>query len=298
MLEFDGATKRFGAVGGARRVHVRGPARPAHRLPRPERRRQDDRDAGGVRAGRAGRRGGAVAGRTDRPLPSGRGSATCPRSGACTPACGCATSSCTSASSAGGRGTDVGRSVDAWLERLGLADRASDRLDALSHGNQQRVQLIAALVNEPDLLVLDEPFSGLDPIAIGAHGRAARRARRRGRDGAVLQPPARPGRGPVRGRRHHRPRPDRAAPASSTDLRAAVPQRFVDIRYRGAAPDWSRLAVGGGRRGERRPGPAAGRSRHRPRRGGGRRPATATDVVSFAYQPPTLSELFRQAVAA
>ena len=39
---------------------------------------------------------------------------------------------------------DVGRSVDGWLERLGLADRAADRLDALSHGNQQRVQLIAA----------------------------------------------------------------------------------------------------------------------------------------------------------
>jgi ABC-2 type transport system ATP-binding protein len=64
----------------------------------------------------------------------------------------------------------VRRSVDAWLERLGLADRAADRLDALSHGNQQRVQLIAALVNEPGLLVLDEPFSGLDPIAMGVMG--------------------------------------------------------------------------------------------------------------------------------
>ncbi|MGZ4632373.1 MAG: ABC transporter ATP-binding protein, partial [Actinomycetes bacterium] len=63
---------------------------------------------------------------------------------------------------------DAGLITDRWLERLGVADRASDRLDALSHGNQQRVQLIAALVNEPDLLVLDEPFSGLDPIAMGA----------------------------------------------------------------------------------------------------------------------------------
>jgi ABC-type uncharacterized transport system ATPase subunit len=50
----------------------------------------------------------------------------------------------------------------------GVADRAMDLLDTLAHGNQQRVQLIAALVNEPDLLVLDEPFSGLDPIAMGA----------------------------------------------------------------------------------------------------------------------------------
>src|SRR5207344_3440085 len=47
---------------------------------------------------------------------------------------------------------EVSRSVDGWLDRLGLSDRASDRLDALSHGNQQRVQLIAALINEPDLL--------------------------------------------------------------------------------------------------------------------------------------------------
>jgi ABC-2 type transport system ATP-binding protein len=66
----------------------------------------------------------------------------------------------------GRRALDVDRSVDMWLDRLDLASRASDRLDALSHGNQQRVQLIAALVNEPELLVLDEPFSGLDPIAI------------------------------------------------------------------------------------------------------------------------------------
>jgi len=59
-----------------------------------------------------------------------------------------------------GRGArDVTRSVDTWLERLSLAERAADRLDMLSHGNQQRVQLIAALVNEPDLLVLDEPSS-------------------------------------------------------------------------------------------------------------------------------------------
>ncbi len=54
----------------------------------------------------------------------------------------------------------------AWLERLGLAERSADKLIALSHGNQQRVQLAVALVHAPELLVLDEPFAGLDPEAI------------------------------------------------------------------------------------------------------------------------------------
>lgn len=52
------------------------------------------------------------------------------------------------------------------LERLGLAQRASDKLETLSLGNQQRVQLAASLIHDPDVLVLDEPFSGLDPVAV------------------------------------------------------------------------------------------------------------------------------------
>jgi ABC-2 type transport system ATP-binding protein len=191
---------------------------------------------------------------------------------------------------------DVNRTVDAWLERLGLAGRTSDRLDALSHGNQQRVQLIAALVNEPDLLVLDEPFSGLDPIAMGSMSELLAEVAAAGatvlfsshqldlvedlcEDVVIID---------------H----GRIVLAGDLDeLRAAVPQRFVDIRYRGAAPDWSALpsvALVGAKDGE---------ARLRIDRDADLAAVVAIarstpDIVAFAYQPPTLSELFRRAVAA
>jgi ABC-2 type transport system ATP-binding protein len=57
------------------------------------------------------------------------------------------------------------KAARSWLETLGLGERLSSRVEELSHGNQQRVQLAAALVHRPDLLILDEPFAGLDPIA-------------------------------------------------------------------------------------------------------------------------------------
>jgi len=190
----------------------------------------------------------------------------------------------------------VERTVDAWLDRLGLAARANDRLDALSHGNQQRVQLIAALVNEPDLLVLDEPFAGLDPLAMASMS-------------ALLAELA-AARATVLFSSHQLDLVEdicedvviidagRIVRAGDlAELRAAVPQRFVSVRYRGCPPDWSRLptvAV---------VDQAAGRARLRVDRDSDLATVVAVvgqaaELVSFAYEPPSLSELFREAVAA
>jgi ABC-2 type transport system ATP-binding protein len=56
------------------------------------------------------------------------------------------------------------REAARWLDRFELGDRATEKPDALSKGNQQKVQLAATLLHRPDLVVLDEPFSGLDPL--------------------------------------------------------------------------------------------------------------------------------------
>jgi ABC-2 type transport system ATP-binding protein len=61
---------------------------------------------------------------------------------------------------------DARRAMEEWTERLGVAARRGDDVEKLSLGNQQRVQLAAALIHSPDILVLDEPFSGLDPVAV------------------------------------------------------------------------------------------------------------------------------------
>jgi ABC-2 type transport system ATP-binding protein len=76
---------------------------------------------------------------------------------------------------------DATAAADRWLQRLGIDAKAEEPVEALSLGNQQRVQLAVALVHEPDLLVLDEPFSGLDPDGVDALGGALTdEVRRRG----------------------------------------------------------------------------------------------------------------------
>ncbi len=62
------------------------------------------------------------------------------------------------------RRTDATKATMEWLERVGLKDRAKDKLETLSKGNQQKVQFISSILHKPTFVILDEPFSGLDPI--------------------------------------------------------------------------------------------------------------------------------------
>jgi len=56
------------------------------------------------------------------------------------------------------------KSIDYWLERLGMSEYRNKRLDTLSKGNQQKIQMITALAHDPQIIIFDEPFSGLDPV--------------------------------------------------------------------------------------------------------------------------------------
>ena len=73
------------------------------------------------------------------------------------------------------------RETGRWLERLGVTERGASKVESLSHGNQQRVQLAAALVHDPEVLVLDEPLAGLDPTGIDVIGQVLVEEARSGR---------------------------------------------------------------------------------------------------------------------
>jgi ABC-2 type transport system ATP-binding protein len=192
-----------------------------------------------------------------------------------------------------------GRDGDAaalrWLERLGLGDRAGSKLEDLSHGNQQRVQLGAALVHDPELLVLDEPFSGLDPIGIATMTDVLRERAAAGvgvlfsshqldlveevcEDVVII----------ARGRI--------VAAGSIEELRAKSGRRHLEVEVDGNAGDW--LDGRGGVTVLERRGDLVKLlvSADADLEGLLAAASAAGPVRRFAYQPPALSELFMEAI--
>jgi ABC-2 type transport system ATP-binding protein len=193
---------------------------------------------------------------------------------------------------------DALAATDGWLERLGIADRAGDRVEALSLGNQQRVQLGAALVHAPELLVLDEPFSGLDPVGVDVLSGVLRELA----DGGV----------PVLFSSHQLELVERLCESVAIvkDGRLVASGKVDDLRSAGAATLTVRVAVAGGGEEWLTAVPGAEVVDRGPdgvlvalQDGAGPEAvldaARATGTVThFAVERPTLSELFRKAVAA
>jgi ABC-2 type transport system ATP-binding protein len=195
---------------------------------------------------------------------------------------------------------DAAAAAARWVGRLGLAGRADSRVDRLSHGNQQRVQLAVALVHDPELVVLDEPFAGLDPIAVDALAALMHELCEGGttvlfsshqldlvehlcEDVVILDH----GQVVLAGR--------------LSELRAAAPRRRLEVALARDAGErwWEHWSPG-------LPGvEVAGGDARRVRLSVDRSvdlekvlaaAASAGDVVRFDFEPPTLSEIFREAV--
>lgn len=184
----------------------------------------------------------------------------------------------------------------ALLAHLGLTERIHHRVQDLSHGNQQRVQLAVALVHDPELLVLDEPFSGLDPVAAETMAGVLRERAERGvavlfsshqldvvehlcQDVAIIDH----GRIVLAGR--------------VGNLRAASPHRHVSAVVRDGGTAWADAVPGAivrDRNGDRVTLEVASDTDPAVILDAAR---AAGEVVEFAFVPPSLSTVFREAVS-
>lgn len=77
--------------------------------------------------------------------------------------------------------SDILKKLDYWLERFGVSEYKTRKIKELSKGNQQKIQFITAIIHEPDLLVLDEPFTGLDPINVESFMKVIREFKEKGK---------------------------------------------------------------------------------------------------------------------
>jgi len=195
----------------------------------------------------------------------------------------------------GANHADARAQADHWLQRLGLEDRVDSTVETLSHGNQQRVQLAVSLAFRSDLLVLDEPFSGLDPIAVATMGEVIRDEAARGAavlfsshqldlvedlcDDVVIIDH---GRVVLAGR--------------LDEVRAASPFRYVEVSGPAALGSWATRVAGAEVMRQRN-------TTLRVRVPAATDPAVVLETVraeggveGFRFEPPTLSDLFMEAV--
>lgn len=193
----------------------------------------------------------------------------------------------------GMNGTAAAAASNKWLTRFDLGDRTKAKVEELSHGNQQRVQLACALVHDPVVAVLDEPFAGLDPIGIETMAASLKELAATGmailfsshqldlvadvcQDVVIINQ----GRSVLEG--------------EVTELRRQSPVRFLEVDVNGQP--WTEVIDG--------VSVANGNGKHRyvldrtsnigsileqARRDG--------EVTRFSFEPPNLTDLFREAVA-
>ena len=182
-----------------------------------------------------------------------------------------------------------------WLERLSLADWRKRKTNELSKGMQQKAQFIATVLHQPEVLIVDEPLSGLDPVGDGRDARGDPRPAPRGHHDRAVEPPDGDGREAVRPRGAHQPR--REDPRRR-GLRGEGPPRQ---EHRGARLRGRRLlhrVAARGRQGHRLrpvPGGAARRPAHDPQPLL-REAAARLKLRRFEIVEPSLHDIFVETV--